>query len=57
MAEKDLVRWAETNPATPVGAVKYSHLNVDINPQLPPDEQAALRQAGADFATVYDAAK
>jgi hypothetical protein len=26
-------------------------------PSYPPDEQAALRQAGADFATVYDAAK
>jgi hypothetical protein len=36
LAEKDLVRWAETNPETPVGTVRYSHLNVDINPQLPP---------------------
>jgi hypothetical protein len=49
LAEKDLVRWAETNPATPVGTVNYSHLDVDINPQLPPEEHAALRQAGADF--------
>jgi hypothetical protein len=57
LAEKDLLRWAETNPATPVGTVKYSHLDVDVNPQLPPDEYDAVRQAGADFAPVYDAAK
>jgi hypothetical protein len=57
LAKKDLVRWAETNPATLVGTVKYSHLDVDINPQLPPEEYAALRQAGAEFAPVFDAAK
>ncbi len=32
LAENDLLRWAETNPATPAGTVKYSHLDVDINP-------------------------
>ncbi len=50
LVEKDLLRWAETNPATPVGTVKYSHLDVDVNPQLQPEEYAAVRQAGADFA-------
>jgi hypothetical protein len=57
LAEMDLLRWAETNPATPVGTVRYSHLEVDVNPQLPPEEYAAVRQAGADFVPVYDAAK
>ncbi len=57
LAEKDLVRWAECNPAVPVGTVQYSHLDVDVNPDLPPPEQAALRQASADYASVFDAAK
>jgi hypothetical protein len=57
LAEKDLVRWAECNPETPVGRVQYSYLDVDINPQLTAEERAALTQAGADFAAVSDAAK
>jgi hypothetical protein len=57
LAEKDLVRWAESNPETPVGRVQYSYLDVDINPQLTADERAALTQAGADFASVFDAVK
>jgi hypothetical protein len=55
--EKDLLRWAQCNPAQPVGSVQYSHLDVDVNRALPIDEYNALRQAGADFATVFDAAK
>ena len=57
LAEKDLQRWAECNPETPVGSVKYSHLDVDVNPALTSQEVAALRQASADFASVFDAAK
>ncbi len=34
-----------------------SHLDVDINPDLPVAEYNALRQAGADFPSVFDAAK
>ncbi len=40
-----------------MGTTKYSHKNVGVNPALPPHEQDALRQAGADFASVFDAAK
>jgi hypothetical protein len=57
LAEKDLQRWADCNPETKVGIVKYSHLDVDVNPALQPHEIAALRHAGADFASVFDAAK
>jgi hypothetical protein len=57
LAEKDLQRWVECNPETKVGSVKYSPLDVDVNPALQPHEIAALRQAGADFASVFDAAK
>ncbi len=57
MAEKDLLRWAECNPEQPVGGVQYSHHDVDINPDLPAAEYAALRQASADFPSVFDAAK
>jgi hypothetical protein len=39
-AEKDLVRWAECNSAVTVGTVQYSHLDVDVNPDLPSPEQA-----------------
>ncbi len=45
------------NPETKVGTVIYSHLGVDVNPALQPHEIAALRQAGADFASIFDAAK
>ncbi len=57
LAKKELQRWADCNPETPVGSVKYSHLNVDVGPALTPQEVAALRQASADFASVFDAAK
>jgi hypothetical protein len=57
LAEKDLVRWAEYNPETPVGTVRYSYLDVDINPALNAEERAALLQAGSDYASVFDAAK
>jgi hypothetical protein len=57
LAEKDLVRWAECNPETPVGTVRYSYLDVDVNPALSADERAAIVQADADFASVFDAAK
>jgi hypothetical protein len=51
------VRWAECNPETPVGTVRYTYLDVDINPALAADERAALLQAGSDYASVFDAAK
>jgi hypothetical protein len=57
LAEKDLVRWAECDPEMPVGTVRYSYLDVDINPALSADERAALLQAGSDHASVFDAAK
>ena len=57
LAEKCLLRWAQCNPEVPVGTVQYSHLDVDINPELSSPEQQALRQASADFAPVFDAAK
>jgi hypothetical protein len=57
LAEKDLMRWAEFNPEIPVGTVRYSYLDVDVNPALSADEHAAIVQAGADFASVFDAAK
>ncbi len=34
LAEKDLLRWVECNPETPVGTTKYSHKDVAINPVL-----------------------
>ncbi len=40
-----------------IGTVRYSHLDVDINPALSSPEQQALRHAGADFVSVFDAAK
>ncbi len=40
-----------------MGTTKYSHKDVNVNPVLPRHEQDALRQAGADFASVFDAAK
>jgi hypothetical protein len=57
LAEKDLMRWAECNPETPVGIIQYSFLDVDINPDLTAEERAALTQAGADYASAFDAAK
>ncbi len=53
LAEKDLQRWADCNPESKVGSVKYSHLDVDVNPALQPHEITALRQASADFASVF----
>jgi hypothetical protein len=49
LAEKDLQRWADCNPESKVGSVKYSHLNVDVSSALLPHEIAAFCQAGADF--------
>jgi hypothetical protein len=57
LAEKDLLRWAQCNPAQPVGSVHYSHFDVVVNPALPIDEYNALRQAFADFPSVFNAAK
>jgi hypothetical protein len=48
---------AQCNPEVPVGIIQHSHRDVDINPALSSPEQQALRQAGADFAFVFDAAK
>jgi hypothetical protein len=36
LAEKDLQRWADCNPESKVGSVKYSHLDGDVNPLLQP---------------------
>ncbi len=49
LAEKDLLRWAQCNPEKTVGQTLYSHLDVDVNPALPPAEYHALQQAGADL--------
>ncbi len=40
-----------------MGTVRYSYLDVDINPALSADERAALLQAGSDHVSVFDAAK
>jgi hypothetical protein len=57
LAENDLQRWADCNPEVKVWSVRYSHLDVDVNTALQPHEIAALRQASADSASVFDAAK
>jgi hypothetical protein len=35
LAEKDLQRWADCNPESKVGSVKYSHLDVDVKEYVP----------------------
>ncbi len=55
LSEKDLVKWATHNADKPVGFTRYSHLDVDINPDLPAPQLQQLRDVTAQHLSVFDA--
>ncbi len=57
IGEKQLAQWWEANKEKPVGHIPYTHDDVDINPDLFPQEITKIKRINEKYASVFNAAK
>jgi len=57
MGEKAYAAWWEKNADKPVSQIPHAYTDIDINPDLPPDDIQRLTELHREFAVVFDVNK